>query len=167
MPDVALAQYDKFKFVDQAGLEVVTNDQYVQRIDGKNQPFANTCPLFTPPYVYQRIQSGDMPYMAYEYKVLTGYDAVHDPETFAFESSPKVSTGMEDIIGFTRFAYTPGVIVPNTYLILRLEKPDDKPLSPLPRTELVQDQNMKWTDHVVTQAPCHFSGSGLSRYTPT
>jgi hypothetical protein len=142
-PDVALAQYDKLEFVDQAGLEVTTNDQYAQRINGKNQPFANTSPSFTPPYVYPRTQFGDTPYMAYEYKILTGYDTVHDLETFNFDSRLNVSTGLADIIGFTRFAYTPGVNVPNTDLILRLEKPDDEPLSPLPRTEFVQDLNRK------------------------
>ena len=143
-PDVALAQYDKFEFVDQAGLEVVTNDQYARRIDGKNQPFAGTSPLFTPPRVYPRTQFGDTPYMAYEYKILTGYDTIHDPKTFTFDSSLKVSTGLADIIGFTRFAYTPGVNVPNTDLILRLEKSEDEALSPLPRTEFVQDINGQW-----------------------
>jgi hypothetical protein len=139
-------------------LVVNTDDQNAQRIDGKNQPFVNTSPSFTPPRVYPRTQFGDTPYIAYEYKVLMGYDTIHDPETFTFDSSLKVATGLAEIIGFTRFVYTPGVNVPNTYLVLRLDRPDDEPLSPLPRTEFVQDLKGKWIDHVVTQAPCDFSG---------
>ncbi len=70
----------------------------------------------------------------------------------------KVSTGLADTTGFNRFAYTPGVNVPNTNLILRFGSPDDEPLSPLPRTEFVQDLNVKYIDHVATQAPCDFWG---------
>ncbi len=143
-PDVVLAQYDTFTCVEPSTeLVVETGDHSAQRIDGTNQPFANTNPSFTPPHVYPRTQLGDTSYMAYAYKVLMGYDTIHDPEIFTFDYSLKLSTGMSDIVGFTRFAYTPGVNVPNINLILRLGFPDAEPLSPLPRTEFIQDINGK------------------------
>jgi hypothetical protein len=133
-----LAQYNKFSYLEPITQRVVeTGFQYAQRINGKNKPFLDVSPSFTPPRVYPRTQFGDTPYMECEYKILTGYDTIHEPETFTFDSSLKVSTGLADIIGFTRFAYTPGVNVPNTDLVLRLESPDVEPLSPLPRTALV------------------------------
>ena len=158
-PDVVLARYDKFKFGDpKTELEVETAFQYAQRVDGKNSPFTGIVPSFTPPNVYPRTQFGDVPYMLYEYKILTGYDIVHNLGIFTFDSILKVSTGLALIIGFTRFVYTPGVNVPNTDPFLRLNALDAEPRSPLPRTALVNDLNEKWIDHVVTQAQCDFSG---------
>jgi hypothetical protein len=66
--------------------------------------------------------------------------------------------GLADIIGFTRFVFTPGVNVPYTDMALILSLPNAEPLSLLPRTEFVRDLNAKWIDHVVTQTPCDFSG---------
>jgi hypothetical protein len=158
-PGTVLAQYKKFLYLEPSTQQVVeTNPQYARRVNGKNEPFTGTTQPFTPLHVYPRTQFGETPYMDYEYKIVTGYDTIHDPETFTFDSSSSVSTGLADIIGFTRFAYTPGVNVPNTDLVLRLESPDAEPLSPLPRTGFVQDLDGKWADHVVTQAPCDFSG---------
>jgi hypothetical protein len=91
-PDVALAEYDKFKYVDpETEREVETEFQYSQRVEGKNLPFSGAEP-YNPPHVYPRKQFGVVPYMSYEYKLMTGYDIAHSPEMFTFDSSLNVST---------------------------------------------------------------------------
>ena len=139
---MVLAQYKKFSYLEPNTQQVVEiGFQYARRVNDKNEPFIGTTQPFTPLHVYPRTQFGSTPYMDYEYKIVTGSDTIHDPETFTFDSSLKVSTGLADIIGFTRFAYTPRVNVPNSDLVLRLESLDVEPLSLLPRNACVQDLN--------------------------
>jgi hypothetical protein len=143
---VALARYAEFNGVN----------NYIQRFGGLNNEIGATgADAKTPTVVYPRTQFGDTPFMDYEYKIITGYD-LNNPEKYNFKD--EIPTGLAEIIGFTRFVYTPGVNVPNTDLVY-LSSPGMtfEPLTPMPRDASRSDDS-RWIDHVVTQAPCDFSG---------
>lgn len=95
--------------------------------------------------------------LAFEYKVLTQYDLYRDPamgEAFA-----ERDVGLAQLIGYTRFVYTPPVNVPaNTNFPAQasgeLVNPED--VSFLPKNTPMGASG--WTDAVVAQAPTDFCG---------
>ena len=140
---VSLANYGTFNSVT----------GYITREDGKNVQIGT--PALVPAVVYPRTQFGITPFMDCEYKIITGFD-LNSPEKFGFTED--IPTGLADIVGFTRFVYTAGVNVPNTDL-LYLSNPGLvlEPNTNMPRDASRSDES-QWIDHVVTQAPCDFSG---------